>query len=54
MHPVSSGDESWFPVFDRRGKPTFHKHLNGSFHSGICIEKDPVFSASSEMDPEMP
>ena len=54
MHRISSGDESWFPVFDRRGKPTFHKRLKWSFPLGICIGKDPVISASSEMDPEIP
>ena len=54
MHRISSGDESWFPVFDWRGKPNFHKRLKWSFPSGICIEKDPVISASSEMDPEIP
>ena len=35
MHPISSQDESWFPVFDWRGEPTFHKHLKCSFPSAI-------------------
>ena len=54
VHRISSGDESWFPVFNRRAKPAFHKRLKWSFPSGICIEKDPVISASSEMNPEIP
>ena len=64
-HPISSGDESWFPVFDWRFKPSFHKHLKRSFPLGICMwegpsvleyvcEGDPLFYASSKMDPEMP
>ena len=53
-HPISSGDESWFPVFEWRGKPSFHKHFKRSFPLGICMWEDPVFYASSEMDPEMP
>ena len=39
--PMSSGDESWFPVFDWRGKPSFHKHLKRSFPLGICMWKGP-------------
>ena len=35
MHPISSQDESWFPVFDWRFEPSFHQHLNGSFPSAI-------------------
>ena len=53
-HPLSSGDESWFPVFDWRGKPCFQKHLKRSFPLGICMWEDPLFYASSEMDPEKP
>ena len=53
-HTISSGDESWFTVFDWRGKPSFHKHLKRSFPLGICMWEDPVFYASSKMDPEMP
>ena len=34
--PISSGDESWFPVFDWRVKPSFHKHLKKSCPLGIC------------------
>ena len=39
---IISGWE-WFPVFDRRGKPTFHKHLKWSLPSeigmweGLCV-----------------
>ena len=36
-HPISSGDESWFPVFNWRGKPPFHKHLKKSFPLEICM-----------------
>ena len=36
-HPILSGDESWFPVFEWRGKPSFHKHLKRSFPLGICM-----------------
>ena len=53
-HPIFSGNESWFPFFNWRGKPFFHKHIKRSFHLGILCERDPVFYASSEMDPEMP
>ena len=34
---ISSADESWFSVFDWRGKPSFHKHLKRSFPLGICM-----------------
>ena len=40
-HPISSGDESCFPVFEWRGKPSFHKHLKRSFPLGICIWEGP-------------
>ena len=36
-HPISSGDESWFPVFEWRGKQSFQKHLKSSFPLGICM-----------------
>ena len=35
MHPISSQDESWFPVFDWRFEPTVHQHLNWSFPLAI-------------------
>ena len=35
MHPISSKDESWFPVFNWRGEPNFHKHLKWSYHLAI-------------------
>ena len=41
LHAMSSGDERWFPVFDWRDKPTFHKHLKRSFHSEICLCEGP-------------
>ena len=43
MQPILSADESWFPVFDWRGKPTFHRHFKGSLPSaigkweGLCV-----------------
>ena len=40
-HPISSGDESWFPVFDWSGKPSFHKHLKRSFPLGIYMWEGP-------------
>ena len=41
MHPISSKDESWFPVFDWRGEKTFHKHLKRSFPSAEWIWEGP-------------
>ena len=41
INTISSGDESWFPVFDWRGKPTFHKLLKRSFPSGIHMWEGP-------------
>ena len=52
MHPISSQDENWFPVFNWRGKPTFHKHLKRSFPSAIHTGEGLLFSASSEMELE--
>ena len=40
-HPISYGDESWFPVFEWRGKPSFHKHLKRRFPLGICTWEGP-------------
>ena len=40
-HCISSGDESWFPVFDWRGKPSFHKHLKRRFPLEICMWEGP-------------
>ena len=40
-HHILSGDESWFPVFNRRGQPSFHKHLKRSFPIGICMWEGP-------------
>ena len=43
MHPISSQDESWFPVSDWRVDSTFHKHFKRSFPSseemweGPCV-----------------
>ena len=34
---MSSVDESWFPGFEWRGKPSFHKHVKRSFPLGICM-----------------
>ena len=41
VRPLSSQDENWFPVFDGRGKPTFHKHLKRSFTSEIGLWEGP-------------
>ena len=41
MHSISSQDESWFPVFDWRGEPTFHQHLKWSFPSAIAMGEGP-------------
>ena len=40
-HPISSGDESLFPLFDWRCKQSFHKHLKRSFPLGICMWEGP-------------
>ena len=40
-HTISSGDEIWFPVFDWRDKPSFHKHLKRSFPLGIYMWEGP-------------
>ena len=39
--PKSSRDESWFPGFDSRGMPTFHKHLKRRLLSAIGIWEGP-------------
>ena len=41
MHTIPSLDESWFPVFDWRGEPTFHKHLKRSYPSAIGMWEGP-------------
>ena len=41
MHTIPSQDESWFPVFDWRGEPTFHKHLKWSFPLKIVMWEGP-------------
>ena len=41
MHPISSQDERWFPVFDWRFEPTFHQHLKWSFPSAIVMWEGP-------------
>ena len=41
MHPISSQDESWFPVFDWRFDPTFDQHLKWSFPSAIGMWEGP-------------
>ena len=41
MHPISSQDESWFPVFDWSFEPTFHQHLKWSFPSAIGMWEGP-------------
>ena len=37
MHHISSQDESWFPVFDWKFEPVFHKHLKWRFPSAIGL-----------------
>ena len=44
MHPISSQDESWFPVFDWRFEPSFHQHLKWSFPSAISMWEGPCVS----------
>ena len=44
MPPISSQDESWFPVFDWRFEPTFHQHLKWSFPSAIGMWEGPCVS----------
>ena len=34
-HTILSGDESWFPVLEWRGKPSLNKHLKRSSPLGI-------------------
>ena len=41
MHHISTHDERWFPVFDWRGEPTFHKHLKSSFPTAIGMWEGP-------------
>ena len=41
MHPISPQDDSWFPVFDWIGEPTFHKHLKRSFPSAVWMWEGP-------------
>ena len=53
-HPISSGDESWFPVFDCKLSHFSTSTSRGVFPLEYVCERDPVFYASSEMDPEMP
>ena len=40
-HTISSGDESGFPVFEWRGKASFHQNLKRSFPLGICMWDGP-------------
>ena len=40
-NPIWSGDESWFPVFEWKVKPSFHNHLKRSFPLGICMWEGP-------------
>ena len=41
MHPIPSQDESWIPIFDWRGWPTFQKHLKWSFPSAVGMWEGP-------------
>ena len=53
-HPISSGDDSWFPAFDWRGKPSFQKHLKKRFPLGICMWEGPCVLFFKRNGPEMP
>ena len=44
MHPISSQDESWFPVYDWRFDPTFHQHFKWSFPTAIGMWEGPCVS----------
>ena len=54
MYHISSQDGSWFPVFDWRGEPVFHKHLKWSFPQQYVGERDSVISFSFGMYRERP
>ena len=40
-HPISSREESWFPEFYWRGRPTFHKKIKRSLPSAIGMWEGP-------------
>ena len=52
-HPISSGDDSWFPIFDWSGKPSFHKHLKRSFPLGIWMWEGPCVLCFKRNGPQM-
>ena len=54
MHPISSQEESWFPVFDWRFEPTFHQHLKWSFQSAIGMWEGPCVFCLKWNGPERP
>ena len=41
MYPISSKDESWFPVFDWIDEPTFQKQLKRSFLLAVGMWEGP-------------
>ena len=41
MHPISSQEESWFPVFYRTVRPTLNKHLKRSLPTAIGMWEGP-------------
>ena len=51
VHPILSGDESWFPVFEWRGKPSFRKYLKRSFPLGICMWEGPCVLCFNRNEP---
>ena len=51
MYPISSQNESWFPVFDWRFEPTFHQHLKWSFPSAIGMWEGPSVSCLNRNGP---
>ena len=44
MHPISSQDESWFPVFDWRFEPAFHQQIKWSFPLAMGMWEGPCVS----------
>ena len=54
MKAISSREESGFPGFYWRSRPTFHKHLKSTLHSAVGMWEGPEFAASSRVDTEMP
>ena len=54
LHPISSQEERWFPVFDWRLETTFHQHLKWSFPSAIVMWEGPCVSCLKWNGPRRP